>query len=118
MNLIKTIPIFLIYTTLVVADHVTNIDNEKLILSCEDGPCNKPNLNGFECSYTRVNDNYKYICISEKVSLWNNYNLENELSTFNLNKFFIWYVLFVTILLLAIIQLKIFYKFVNYVISM
>ena len=118
MNLINALPIFLIYTTFVIADHITNIDNEKMILTCEDGPCNRPNLNNFECSNRIMNDNYKFICLSEKMSFWNNYDFSYELSQMNFNNFFVWYVTFVVVFLCAIIHLKCLLILINYIIKM
>lgn len=118
MNLINTSLLLLTFLTFAFADHVTNVDNEKIILTCEDGPCNRPNLNGFECSYTKVNDNYKFVCLSEEVSIWNSLDLSSlDNVKDNFNKFFIGYFVSLTIFFIALIQLKICYKFISYLIN-
>lgn len=102
---------------LVFAEQISNTENEKLTLTCIDGPCNKINLNGFECSYTKINDHYKYICLSEDNLSLNNYKINNYFSNMKFNNFLVYYVLFLIISSLILIQIKMFYKFINFLIK-
>ena len=98
-------------------------DNDQITLTCNDGPCNKVNLKGFECSYSISSDqNYNFVCISEDtnyffdkyINLDQNYKYVKE----NFQKFMTIYLLLVTFLFGFMIKMKLFIKFTKYIVSL
>ena len=92
-------------------------EDDHIIVTCNDGPCNKANLQGFECSYSKFdnNDNYKFICISEGIG--NSYFSKYLDKNIFLNAFFIYSKVFI-ILFIIMFTIKLILKLTDYMFSL
>ena len=62
--------------------YIKGDDFDQVILTCDDGPCNKDNLKGFECSYLKYDNNYKFICVSDNNKFFNYYFKKKPITNF------------------------------------
>lgn len=115
-----TILLSLTAISLSFSEHIPTNEDENLILTCDNGPCNRPNLQGLECSYSKVNDKYKYICSNQEGKLWRYLNIENpyfDIVKNNFNTYFFGYFLTLGIISVIFLQIKLICKLVSFLIK-